>query len=86
MELGNKRYSFLQNNLTRQDTSIRKHELPRAYGTVYSPEFSPYWPFLFKVDKSLAGTLVPIKESRMQHENFWIGPNQVHSFISDTVR
>ncbi|KAM7438854.1 hypothetical protein ABFA07_011688 [Porites harrisoni] len=28
------------------------------------------------IDKSLAGTLVPIKESRMQHENFWIGPNQ----------
>ena len=36
---------FLQNNLTWQDTSIGKHELPRAYGTGYSPEFSPYWPF-----------------------------------------
>lgn len=22
-----------------------KHELPRAYGTGYSPEFSPHWPF-----------------------------------------
>ena len=29
---------------------------------------------------------MPIKESRMQHENFWIGPNQVHSFSSDTVK